>query len=80
MGRPRKHPVGATATDRVNASVAALKARGGARKTWRLSPEAARALQVVLELSRAPTETALIERLLLAEQQRLLGDGEASDI
>lgn len=72
MGRPRKHPQGATATDRVNASVAALKARGGARKTWRLSPEAASALRVIQERSGAPTETALIERLLLEEQRRLL--------
>ncbi|HEX5514321.1 MAG TPA: hypothetical protein VFY81_07990 [Gammaproteobacteria bacterium] len=77
MGRPRKHPLGTTATERVNASVAALKARGGARKTWRLSPEAAQALRVLLERSGGSTETAIIERLLLEEQQRLLGGAAA---
>lgn len=71
MSRPRKHPVGTTATERVNASVANLKAAGGARKTWRLSPAAYAALQAVMDKSGAVTETEVIERLLLDEAARL---------
>jgi hypothetical protein len=73
MPRPRKFPTGTTATERVSVSVAALKAAGGARKTWRLSPEANRALQLIMRVAGAPaTETALIERLLLHEEARFL--------
>jgi len=66
MGRPRKFPEEATASDRVAASTAALVAAGGARKTFRLSPEARAALLQLMQEKDAPaTETALIERLLL---------------
>jgi hypothetical protein len=66
MGRPRIYPEGTTASDRVAASTAALVAGGGARKTFRLSPDANRAMQILMSQSDAPaTETALIERLLL---------------
>jgi hypothetical protein len=66
MGRPRKFPEGATASDRVAASTAALVAAGGARKTFRLSPEAHAAMRRLMDERDAPvTETALIERLLL---------------
>ena len=66
MSRPRKFPDGATASDRVAASTAALVAAGGARKTFRLSPEAHAALQQLMRAKDAPsTETALVERLLL---------------
>jgi hypothetical protein len=78
MPRPRKHPIGTTATQRVNASLAALKAAGGARKTWRLSPEANRALQYLIEAAgTAITETEIIERLLIMAQheQSLMIDG-----
>lgn len=71
MPRSRKIHTGMTATERVNASVRALKQRGGARKTWRLSPQAHAALKTVRRLTLAPTETAVIERLLLDEQRRL---------
>lgn len=72
MPRPRKFPIGTTATQRVNASLAALKAAGGARKTFRLSPDANRALQLLMKATDAPaTETELIERLLALATQNL---------
>jgi hypothetical protein len=71
MGRPRKYPEGTSTTERVNASVAALKRRGGARKTWRLSPQAAEALTIIMRASSAKTETTVINRLLLDEKNRL---------
>jgi hypothetical protein len=67
-GRPRKYPQGTTATQRVAISTAALKASGGARKTFRLSPEACQALQSLVKSSDSPTtETEIIERLLVLE-------------
>lgn len=71
MSRARRYPRGTTPTERVNASVRALKLRGGARKTWRLSPEAHEALKVIQRLTHASTETAVVERLLLDEKRRL---------
>jgi hypothetical protein len=72
MGRPRIHPVGTTATDRVAASTVALVAAGGARKTFRLSPEAHNAMLILMSVPDAPaSETALIERLLIAEKSRI---------
>ena len=66
MGRPRIYPEGTTVGDRVAVSTAALVAAGGARKTFRLSPEAHSAMQILMSQPDAPhTETALIERLLL---------------
>lgn len=73
MARPRIHEKGTTATQRVAVSTAALIAAGGARKTFRLSPEAHEALQILMKLPNAPaTETALVETLLLAEKRRFL--------
>lgn len=73
MPRPRKYPEGTTATERVAASTAVLVAAGGARKTYRLSPQAHEALKMLMRLPDAPgTETALIEMLLLAEKDRVL--------
>ncbi len=72
MPRPRKFPPGTTATERVNDSVARLKAAGGARKTWRLSPAAHMALQAIMDKTGAATETEIIERLLIDEAARLL--------
>ncbi len=73
MGRPRIHSEGTTASQRVAASTAALVGAGGARKTFRLSPDAHEALQMLMLLSNAPrTETELIERLLLSEKDRFL--------
>lgn len=71
MPRRRKFKPGTTATERVNASVRALKQRGGARKTWRLSPAAHEALKFIQRITHAPTETAVIERVLLDEKGRL---------
>ncbi len=68
MPRP-KNPDAPTPTERVNRTVAALHARGGARKTWRISPEAHRALRSCQARS-GETETALINRLLLEEAMR----------
>ncbi|MDR2209372.1 MAG: hypothetical protein LBE22_10440 [Azoarcus sp.] len=66
MARPRIYAKGTTATQRVAASTAALVAAGGARKTFRLSPDAMAALRTLMSSPEAPdTETALIERLLL---------------
>ncbi|MFZ4536213.1 hypothetical protein [Propionivibrio sp.] len=69
MARPRIHPEGTTASQRVAASTAALTAAGGARKTFRLSPEANKALLVLIKSS-AITETELIEKLLIDEKTR----------
>jgi hypothetical protein len=71
-GRPRKHPEGMTASQRVAASTASLKAAGGARKTFRLSPEANESLRVLMSLPDAPeSETEMIERLLVDERKRV---------
>lgn len=73
MARPRIHEEGTTASQRVAVSTAALVAAGGARKTFRLAKESHEALQMLMRLPDAPrTETALIERLLLAEKVRFL--------
>ncbi len=66
MVRPRKHPEGTTATQRGQMSTAALVAAGGARKSFRLSPEAHQALKNLMARPAAPaTETELIEQLLI---------------
>jgi hypothetical protein len=74
MGRKRVYPEGSPARVRVAASTAALVNAGGARKTFRLSPEANAALKFLMRgKSAPPNETALIEQLLLAaalEQKR----------
>jgi hypothetical protein len=73
MARPRIHKEGTTASQRVAVSTAALVASGGARKTFRLAKESHEALLMLMRLPNAPkTETALIEKLLLAEKSRLL--------
>lgn len=65
-GRPRIHPVGTTASDRVALSTADLLLAGGARKTFRFSPKANSSLKDLMALPDAPkTETALIEELLV---------------
>jgi len=71
-GRPRKYPKGTTATQRVAISTAALKASGGARKTFRLSSEACQALQALVRKSSYPTtETEIIERLLMLDKSSI---------
>jgi predicted nucleotidyltransferase len=71
MGRPRIHIDGTTAAQRVAVSTAALLNAGGARKTYRLSPMANAALKNLMQLPDAEeTETALIEKLLVTENNR----------
>jgi hypothetical protein len=70
MGRHRKFPLGATATDRANASLKALVEAGGARRTFRLSKEANNALKALAKSLNAPNETSALEfALLLAAAQ-----------
>lgn len=71
MPRPRIHPEGTTPTERVAASIAALRDAGGARKCFRLSPAANEALRRLVKAMGLPTETAVIEELLLAASQDL---------
>lgn len=68
MGRQRIH---SSASERVKASIDALTAAGGARKTFRISPTGVEALNRIRELTDDPTETATIERLLVQERRRL---------
>lgn len=71
MSRPRKHPDGTTASQRVALSTAELIRVGGARKTFRLSPQASAALVFLVESSKdSITETAVVEAALLAEATR----------
>lgn len=66
MARPRKYPLGTTASDRVVVGNRALEEAGGARKTFRLSPAANAALTRLLSLPGAPASaTELVEGLLL---------------
>lgn len=76
MTRPRIHPPGTTAGQRVAASTAALRAAGGARKTWRLGPQAHAALLQLMDAPGSPaTETELIEGLLVAAASKTLAGG-----
>jgi hypothetical protein len=70
-GRPRKHPEGTTATERVTMSLAALKEAGGARKTFRLGPAAMQALQALKRSRRKATETEIVEAALIAAADQL---------
>jgi hypothetical protein len=71
MVRRRFHPEGTTATERVAASTAALVEAGGARKTFRLSPEANAAMSFLMRRKAAPeTATALIKQLLCDAARR----------
>lgn len=71
MVRPRVHPEGTTPTQRVNASTARLKEAGGARKTFRLSPEANRALKYLVRRLNPASETDLVEQLLMDAARKL---------
>lgn len=70
-GRPRKHPEGTTATERVAMSTQTLQAAGGARKTFRLGPEAMQALKALKRAHRKATETGIVEAALLAAAYQL---------
>ena len=70
-GRPRKHPEGTTAAERVAISTQALQEAGGARKTFRLSPDAMQALKALKKARRKATETEIVEAALIAAADQL---------
>ena len=70
-GRPRKHPEGTTAAERVAISTQALQEAGGARKTFRLSPDAMQALKALKKAKRKATDTELVEAALIAAADQL---------
>jgi len=65
MARERIHPEGTDATYRVQESLKALVQQGGARKTFRLKPDANKALQQLVRLLRVNTETEAVEAALI---------------
>jgi hypothetical protein len=71
MSRERIHPEGTDATYRVQASLKALVQQGGARKTFRLKPEANQALLEVGRLLGLSTETEAVETAIVALRDQL---------
>ena len=65
MPRERIHRLGTDATYRVQESLKALVRDGGARKTFRLKPEANKALQQLVRLLDADTETQAVETAIM---------------
>lgn len=71
MPRERIHPEGTDATYRVQESLKALVQQGGARKTFRLKPDANKALAQVVRLLGASTETQAVEAAIMAMRDSL---------
>ena len=71
MARERIHPEGTDATYRVQASLKHLVDQGGARKTFRLKPEANRALKQLARLLDASTETEAVETAIICLRDQL---------
>ncbi|MBL8310446.1 MAG: hypothetical protein JNL19_08495 [Burkholderiales bacterium] len=71
MARERIHPEGTDATYRVQESLKALIQQGGARKTFRLKPDANKALQQLVKLLQVNTETEAVEKAILAMRDEL---------
>jgi hypothetical protein len=71
MPRERIHPEGADATYRVQASLKQLVEQGGARKTFRLKPEANKALKQLARLLDAQTETEAVETAIICLRDQL---------
>ena len=71
MSRERIHPEGTDATYRVQESLKALVQLGGARKTFRLKPDANKALQQLVKLANANTETEAVEAAIIALRDQL---------
>ena len=71
MARERIHPEGTDATYRVQESLKALVQQGGARKTFRLKPEANKALRQLVRLLDADTETQAVETAIMALRDEL---------
>lgn len=76
--KKRKTGQAASVTERVKKHNENLIGLGGAKKTWRLSPEANSALKNIMAMSEHQTETKAVEySLLLAE--RMLNMSKQSD-
>lgn len=71
MPRERIHPEGTDATYRVQESLKALVQQGGARKTFRLKPDANKALGQLVRLLGASTETQAVEAAIMAMRDSL---------
>jgi hypothetical protein len=71
MPRERIHPEGTDATYRVQESLKALVQQGGARKTFRLKPDANKALTQLVKLLGASTETQAVEAAITAMRDSL---------
>ena len=71
MARERIHPEGTDATYRVQESLKALVQQGGARKTFRLKPDANKALQQLVKLLQVNTETESVETAIMALRDEL---------
>jgi hypothetical protein len=77
MSRERIHPEGTDATYRVQESLKALVQLGGARKTFRLKPDANKALQQLVKLLGVSTETEAVETAIVALRDQLRADAVA---
>ena len=71
MSRERIHPEGTDATYRVQESLKALVQQGGARKTFRLKPDANRALKQLQKLLDVNTETEAVESAIIAMRDEM---------
>lgn len=71
MARERIHPEGTDATYRVQESLKVLVQQGGARKTFRLKPDANKALQQLVKLLQVTTETEAVETAILTLRDEL---------
>lgn len=71
MGRPRKYPVGTTASEIARAATERLAANGGARKTFALSARALESMSMLRAAGDHASDTALIEALLEEARKRL---------
>ena len=74
MSRERIHPEGTDATYRVQESLKALVQLGGARKTFRLKPDANKALQQLVKMLDVSTETEAVETAIVALRDRIRAD------
>jgi hypothetical protein len=70
-GRPRIYEPGETATERVNRSLRNLVHSGGARRTFRLSPEANEALKLLRIDTGKTNDTAVIDEMLIKMAKKL---------
>jgi hypothetical protein len=76
MGRPRKHPEGTTTAQRTALHRQKLAEQGGATKTFALSARALEGLALARRICGEATDTAVVERLLRQEAERLKALGQ----